>query len=236
MKTFWLVSVLLMSFPAFADGKISDESQAGVVVTSGNTHTQNFNVKSDTNYAWEKNALDLKGNYLRAANDGVVSSLTWLVGLRYERSFSDFLSGFLAQSVEGDEFAGILQRYNSDLGAKYYFRKLDKDFIWFTEVGYRYTNEHDVTGLKKGYQKARIYMEAEKYFASDTSGKLWVEYVPNFTVSKQWLLNSEASITSQLNSIFAFKTAYGLKHNNAPPVATEVKTDTQLSTSLVAKF
>lgn len=236
MKLLILSVLLLCSFPAFAETKWTGDSGAGIVVTEGNTHTQNFNVISDTKYLWDVNTLELRGTYLRATSYDQVTSLNWMAMLRYERALNPLTNVFLGQSVEGDQFAGILQRYNTDLGVKYFFYKLEKDFTWFGEGGYRFTREHDTTGLTKSYQKARLYSEAEKFWSPTTSTKLWVEYVPNFTVTRQWLLNSEASLTSQINTVFALKTAYGLRYNNAPPVATAQKADSQLSTSLVAKF
>lgn len=237
MKWYSLIALLALSASAFADdGKLSHESQAGIVITNGNTHTQNFNLGSETKYAWERSSLALKGNYLRAASSGVVTSLTWLVGLRYEFAFTEKLGGFTAETLEGDQFAGILQRYNTDLGVKYYFQKREHDFTWFGEGGYRYTSEHATTGATKGYQKARLYTEAEKYFTANTSAKLWIEYVPNFTISEQWLLNSEISLSSALNSTFAIKTAYDIRYNHAPVVASAQNTDSTFSTSLVAKF
>jgi putative salt-induced outer membrane protein YdiY len=235
MRALFLL-LALFSLRAFAEEKLTDESQAGVVITNGNSSTQTYNVASKTRYAWDKNAVELNGKYLRGSTSGTVTALNWLVGLRYERELSEVLSLFLGESAEGDQFAGVLQRYNTDAGAKYYFRKLEKDFTWFAEAGYRYTSQHDVTGLTKGYQKARLYSEAEKYWAPTTSTKLWAEYVPNFTVSQQWLLNSEASVSSSLNSVFAVKVAYGWRYNNSPPLASAQKSDTTFSTSLVAKL
>ena len=95
MKNLSFALLFLCSIPAFAEGKLSDESQAGVVITNGNSHTQNYSVASITRYAWEKNTLELKGNYLRAVTSGELNSLNWLVSLRYERSLKDFLKGFV---------------------------------------------------------------------------------------------------------------------------------------------
>ncbi len=238
MRTFTSIVLSGLFFASFAPAALADwksESEAGVVITSGNSTTQSLNAKSGTEYTFEKNMLRLQGSYLQAKQSGVLSALAWSLGLRYERELSQMLSVFAGQSVEGDQFAGILQRYNSDLGAKYFFYKQPKDFIWFAEGGYRYTKENAVT-YSKGFQKARVYTEAEKNWTATTSTKLWLEYIPNFTLSDAWLFNTELSLSSAINSYFSIKTAYLVKYSNAPASISAKKTDTAFTTALVAKF
>ena len=231
-----IFNLMLVSLPIAAHAEWKNESQAGIVITGGNSRTQSLNLKSESQYSFTKNTFRFDANYLQAKQSGVKSAESWMLGLRYERAFRETLSGFLAQSVEGDRFAGILQRYNTDVGAKQYLYKRPKDFEWFLEGGYRFTSEHSSDGIKQNFQKGRLYTEAEKFWASATSTKLWLEYIPNFTRSQAWLFNGEVSASSALNSIFSVKTAYLVKYNNEPPVASAMKTDTAFTTSLVAKF
>lgn len=231
-----IIAVLVFLFSGAAFAEFKNESEAGVVITSGNSRTNTYNAKTITQYLFDKNTLRLEASYLQAKQSGVLSAENWLLGLRYERELSEKLSVFLGQSVESDPFAGFLQRYNSDLGAKYYLYKLEKNFVWFAEGGYRFTRENSTGGVHQNFQKARFYTEAEKFWSEATSTKLWVEYIPNFTVSQAWLLNGEASVASALNSTFSVKTAYLVRYNNRPPVAKADKTDTTFTTALVAKF
>jgi putative salt-induced outer membrane protein len=229
---------LLLLFPFLSDAhaEYKNETEAGVVITGGNTETQTFNAKNIAEYKQNKNTYRFDGKYLEAEDRNIETAKNWLFSLRYERELSPRWSVFLAQNVEGDRFAGFRQRYNSDLGAKYFFSKREKDFIWFAEAGYRFTYENSTANVSKDYQKARLYTEAEKYWSTTTSTKLWVEYVPNFTQSGAWILNTEASVAAAMSRVFSIKTAYLLRHNNEPPVVTAKKTDTLFTTSLVAKF
>jgi putative salt-induced outer membrane protein len=229
-----VAAILLAAASAHADWK--DSSEAGVVVTSGNSKTMSYNLKSSTQYLFDLNTLQLDGSYLQSRNKGVTSAQSWLIGLRFERALSNQWSAFLGQSLEGDRFSGFFQRYNTDLGAKYFLYKLDKDILWFAEAGYRFSRENSTNGTSKNAQKARLYSEAEKFWSKSTSTKLWVEYIPNFTVSQAWLLNGEASVSSALDSTFAVKSAYLVKYNNNPASSGVLKTDTVFTTSLVAKF
>ncbi len=234
MRKFIFLALALIGNTARAEFK--NESEAGIVVTEGNSVTRSYNVKNISQYLFDKNTFRFDGNYLQAKQKGVLSAENWLLALRYERALNEKLSAFLAQSLESDVFAGYRQRYNTDLGAKYFFYKLEKNITWFAEGGYRYTRENSIAGVSKSFQKARLYTEVEKFWTESTSTKLWVEYVPNFTVSDAWLLNSEASVSSALSNVFSVKSAYLVKYNHAPTVASAVKTDTQFTTSLVAKF
>lgn len=232
---FVLIAVLAAFAAPLAHADFKNDAELGLIVTNGNTKTQSLSLKDATNYTWEKNVATFTGNFLRAEQNDALSAKNWGIGLRYEREIHALLNAFAAQQVEADRFAGIRQRYNSDLGAKYFLRKLDKDFIWFFEAGYRFTKQNNTSGTVDNFQKARVYGEAEKFWSPTTSTKLWVEFQPNFTLSRAWLLNSEASVSSALSSVFAIKTAYLVRINNLPPVAAG-KTDTSFTTSLVAKF
>ncbi len=230
---FFLLSILL-SLPAQAE--LRNESEAGVVITNGNSQTQSYSVKNKSSLVLGPSSYIFTGSYLKARAGGVESAESWMLGLRYEHALSERLSLFVAQAVEGDKFAGILQRYNSDLGAKYYFYNTEKDFIWFAEGGYRFTKEHTTRGTNSNFHKARLYSEAEKFFSESVSGKLWAEYIPNFTVTQAWLFNSELSLSAALNSVFAVKSGILLRYNNLPPVASAQKADTTFTTALTAKF
>jgi putative salt-induced outer membrane protein len=224
-----------VSISALAETKNS--SEAGIVSTTGNTKTTSYNVKDQTIYTFaEKNKVQFDGSYLQAKQNGVLSAENWMLGLRYERELSPLWSLFVGQSVEGDQFSGFLQRYNTDAGAKYFIIKKEKDIVWFAEGGYRYTKEHRIDETHKEFQKGRVYTETEKFWTPTTSTKLWLEYVPNFTESEAWLLNGEASVSAALNTMFSIKTAYLVKYNNLPAAAGAKQTDTTFTTALVAKF
>lgn len=221
---------------ASAGAEIKNESELGLIVTNGNSKVQSYNAKSTTKYLLDKNTFRLDANFLQSKQSGIRTSENWLLGLRYERELSSLLSIYAGQSVESDTFAGYLRRYNSDLGLKYFFDKKEKNFLWFAEAGYRFTHEREVSGIKHDFHKGRLYTEAEKYWAETTSTKLWVEYLPNFSETRSWLLNSEFSVSSALNTVFSVKSAFQVRYNHAPLVTDTIKTDTAFTSSLVAKL
>jgi putative salt-induced outer membrane protein len=155
--------------------------------------------------------------------------------LRYERAFSETWSLFLAQGVESDRFAGFMQKYNSDLGAKHFFRKAAA-LTWFGELGYRYSRERLLDSSHDNKQQARVYTEAQRAWNEAVSSKLWLEYLPNFTRWGDWELNGELSTSAALNSVLAMKVAYLAKFNHEPNPPARHQLDSLVTTSLVARY
>ncbi|MCO5141588.1 MAG: DUF481 domain-containing protein [Oligoflexia bacterium] len=238
MKRFVLALIVLgLGLGAqWASAEWKNESEAGVVITEGNSKSQSLNLSQKTSYQHLQNKWSFGAGYLQSKSAGVLSSRSWDLMLRYDREINEKLGAFISQQIESNEFAGYKQRYNTDLGAKYYFIKEEKQTEWFAEAGYRFTKENKVSGAKSNQHKARVYSEFFKQWNESVSSKLWGEFVPNFTVSKQWLFNSEASLSVMMNSILSLKTAYLLKYSNEPSIVGAKKTDSVFTTSLVAKF
>lgn len=216
------------------ENTFSNESELGLVLTSGNSETQSWNAKQNNSYIHEKDTYKAEGKYLKSSSGSQKTAESWLFGLRYERALNTDFSLFVAQNIEGDSFAGYDQRRNTDIGAKYNIIKHD-DFYWLLEAGYRYTHTDLTTGGTEYSNGARVYTETQKKWTETTSGKFWIEYLPSFTDSEDYFVNAELSLSSALSSTFSVKTAYLAKYMNIPGAAGE-RTDTTFTTSLVAKF
>jgi putative salt-induced outer membrane protein len=227
---------LAFILPVFSFAEWNNKSEGGMVVTGGNSRTQSIQAKHLSNYKWELNSVSLSGAFLKGKSEGVLNAKKWDSTLRYERMFTDRFSGFLSQGVESDRFAGYLQRFNSDIGPKYFFLKEENQWNWFAEAGYRYTKERRTDGSRSSDSKARIFSEVSKKWNETSSSKLWVEYIPNFSTSKDWLFNAEASAEAALNSVLAFRFSYLMKYDNQPNAGAKKKTDSTLTTSLVANY
>lgn len=238
MKSF-IVSMLLIaattaSAASLVEG-LKNESEAGVVITSGNTKTQSYLLRQLDQYEWKANVFKLTGRFLRTVAKGQQTAKNWSLGLRYERELADRFSIFLAQTLDSDIFAGYRQKYSTDVGGKYHIFKTEEQ-KWFVEAGYRYTIENRVSGEHRYNHYARVYTEAERQWNKSFSTKLWLEYLPNFTTTEDWQFNGEASLTAMLTEIFSIKSAYMLRFDNLPAPGATHKTDSTFTTSLVAKF
>lgn len=213
----------------------SNESEAGLVVTSGNSETQTYNLQQSNKYSLGNNSLALKAKYLQQKSAGVLSAKPWSVGLRYERVLNHKFSLFAGELLESDIFAKYQQRYHSDLGAKYIFSS-NESLKWFYELGYRFTMENRTNGEELEFHYMRNYTEVEKFWNSKVSSKLWLEYLTNFTTGTDYQMNAEFSSIAQLQSIFSIKVGYLFRYDNLPAPGASTKSDSTFTTSLVAKF
>jgi putative salt-induced outer membrane protein YdiY len=236
-----LAMLFLALVPARAED-LKNETEAGLVHTSGNTRLQTLSASHVTSYGWEKvdlwnkNDLKFESKFLRSKSLGVLSAKKWNLSLRYERNISGVLSAFLSQGLESDRFAGYLQRYNTDVGPKLRLLHVPQKWLWLAEAGYRFTKEHSTNGSRSTAQKGRLYSELNYRMSDTSSAKLWAEYIPNFSNGRDWLFNSEVSASVLLTSVLALKTAYLVNFDNQPNPGIAKKTDSTFTTSLVAKY
>ena len=214
---------------------LKNESALGLVITGGNSQAQSITVDDKVSYAFDLNTFKLNGNFLRTSNAGIESAYHWLAGARYERELEERISLFLGQNIESDRFQNILQRFNSDLGGKYFFSK-DEGFQWFGEAGYRFTrtNYFNATFINDNY--ARFFTQAERAFNKSVSVKYWIEYLANLTESSAYKLNTEISLGAALSEVFSLRTAYLFRYDHRPAPSVVFKNDSTLTTALVAKF
>lgn len=234
-----LLAATSWASPAFSQEepkRFANESELGIVMVAGNARTQTYNAKQANSYLLsDADKLKLDGRYLRGLANDIETAKNWAVSLRYERELSDWYSLYGQQAQESDIFAGYENRYNSDLGFKLFMTKNDTT-SWFAEAGYRYTSEFRTRGEPKRLHFARLYSEANHAFNKNTSGKIFAEYLPNFTEPEDYMINGEASVSAVLSEIFSIKTGYAVRYRNVLVGAATTRLDSTFTTSLVAKF
>ncbi len=250
MMRLFLGALLLLPFSLFASVKFANESEVSVVQTSGNSVVETYNAKTLSKWEITKRTYSLGAHYTLGTSENVdevtgekknvESARNWDVNAKYEQKLTKALSGFLGIMFEGNEYTGIKQRENYDLGGKHFITKTDK-LNSFYELGVRYTVERTVVRDKDNedvfnYTKGRFYYEIDHKKSETFSYKFWLEYLPNFTETEDYLINAEPSVAFVINSSFSLKTAYKIMYDNVPNIEGNKYTDTILSTSLIAKF
>lgn len=233
-----LAFIMTMTISTAALAEISNftnESELGIAVANGNSDSQSYNFKQENKFSWGENAFKFNGRYLNTYSDSKESARYILGALRYERELSNRFAVYAGQMLESDKFSGYDLRHSSDAGFKYYIKK-EETLYWTAEAGYRYTNEKQTTGNHAYKNQLRVYSEVEKKWTPTVTTKYWIEYLPNLDDTKDYEINTEASISAALNNIFSIKTAYLLRYDKVPPPAAKTRTDTLLTTALVAKF
>lgn len=243
-----LILALLVAAISFgANAEFSNESELSVLVNGGNTKMESYNLKTLSKKKMDKNVLSFGGHYTLGTTTSTVNgedqktetARNWDVNAKYERVFTESLNGLFAVKYEGDEFSGIKQRDNYDLGAKYKFTDTDKVKTFF-ELAYRYSLERRTVRNDKNedefvFHKAKLYFETSRKHSETVSSKFWVEYLPNFTESKDYLITVEPSVAVTLSSTFSLKAAYKVIYDNQPVAGNQMH-DFLYTTSLLAKF
>lgn len=233
--TFFVVLALIFSGAASAEYK--NESEAGVVIATGNSRSQSLSFKQEVRYLWrEKNTISFKASFLQSKNLGVLNAKRWDSSLRYDRKLSEKFSAFIGQGVESDRFAGFLQRFNSDVGPRYVIYREEKKWDWISELGYRFSRERRMNGDRLSKNQVRAYTEISHQWSATASTKFWIEYLPNFSKTEDWAINSELSISAAVSAYLSVRLAYLVKYDNQPAPGATQKRDSLYTTSLVAKF
>lgn len=233
MKIIFIAALLGLS--GLAHAQLTNESELGIASANGNTKTQTFNAKQLNDYKWDNNVASFKARYLNAKASGVETARYFMSGLRYENQVSSHFGIFLGETFEKDKFAGIEQRFMTDLGGKYRFIESETT-KWFAELGYRYMHEERLDETFAFSNYGRLYSEWEHKWNPAFSTKYWAEILPNISEAKDWQFNTEFSLSAALNSIFSLKTGVLLRYDHAPAPGVIYKTDTLFTTALVAKF
>ena len=230
-----ILALLLLCMSMFAQAQITNESEAGIASANGNTKTQTYTVKQQNSYEWNKNIFSFKSRYLNAKANGEETARYFMAGLRYERELSNRFGVFGGETFEKDKFANIDKRLITDAGGKYRFIDSD-DTKFFSELGYRYMHEERLDDSFAFSNYGRVYSEWEHKWNGNFSTKYWAEYLPNFSVNKDWQFNSELSVSAVLSKVFSLKSGLLLRYDKLPAPGVEYNTDTLFTTALVAKF
>lgn len=232
-----LIFALLWLLPtlAFSQATFTNEAELGIASANGNSKTQTVNAKESADVKWAMNVLSLRSRYLNANARGVETARYFMAGLRYERELSNHFGLFVGETLEKDRFANIDKRLLSDIGGKYRYIETERT-KFFSELGYRYFHEDRLDDSQAFSSYGRLYNEWEHKWSPNYSTKLWNEYLPNFSDAKDWLLNSEASISVMINEVFSLKTSMLVRYDHSPAPGVIYKTDSLFSTALVGKF
>ncbi|WP_413292242.1 YdiY family protein [Bdellovibrio sp. HCB185ZH] len=210
------------------------EAEAGAIMVTGNSDSENYAAKGKVSYKEGKNTYTLSGQYIRTEANSIESVRNWNAGARYDHEWTDYLGFFGSQKIESDVYSGYLQRDSTDVGLKYWLTKTD-NVNWTVEAGYRYSKTQNVLVGTTYDQLLRLYTEFNTKIDKEFSFKYWIEYLPNMTRADAYQVNTEASINVMLNSIFSLKLAYLLQYQNEPAPPGEYSTTTT-TLNLVAKF
>jgi putative salt-induced outer membrane protein YdiY len=210
------------------------KGELGLSLISGNTRSEQFATALEVSHRWEIETLVVRARYLESAANLVQSAQNWMLGSRYERKLAPGWGAFAGQSFEADRFAGLAQRYATDLGFRHRLGR-DEKFAAAAEAGYRYQLENRPSGQLSA-QVIRLFLETVYLWSKSATVLLGNEFLPDLSRPADWRLNSELDLDLKVNEQCSVVASYGARYDNVPAEANLSRTDRFLLTSIRAKF
>lgn len=232
-----VLGLILPSFSSLmAEDGFSNQSEASVVVTGGNTDLQVYNFKTMNKYIQQKNTYTLSGHYTYGTSEEELNARNGKGMLRYDRAFNDWLGGIAAYEYEQDKFRGFLYRQNFDLGLSASLVKTDRQSLK-VEVGYRFTREKAVVVPNPvNFQKSRYAAIYEYKAQKNWSFTSTQELLLNHSESEDTIFTIEPALNMVLTDRISFKFGYKGIYENLPKTPGIRKFDYQITSGLIANF
>jgi putative salt-induced outer membrane protein len=236
----WL-ALCAISPPAPADelqGKPwSDEAELSFVSTGGNSDVQTLSAKNLYKLEFYENYVFIwRLEALNGKTDDVLSAERYFTDLRLEYSLSERAYLYANTGWLRDTFAGLDARTNLSAGGGYRF--LDgPDSFFKLEAGVNSVKEsYTVEADNRRSTEGRVFGEYVYHFTKKNKFSQSIESLHDFSDSERYRLNSDTALTAALNNRFSLRISYQIKYNHRPVPATLERSDTVVSTAIVANF
>lgn len=203
--------------------------------TSGNSDTTTLALKNTLTYKYSKPLkLSWKLSFLRGESEGKVTSESIDTLLRgdYNLSSKVFVYGNVVWSQ--NRLAGVRSRITVGPGLGYKVLTGPKHLL-NTELGLNYVEETSTDNSSVSTANGRLFAGYTYHFTEQTKAGQDVEYLYDFSNSRNYVVNAETALTTQLTDILSLKTSYVIKYDNEPPLGKEDQ-DTIMGVTLIATF
>ena len=235
-----IAAMTLATTNTLAEEKPSYQSKAsaelGLVITDGNTETQNINAKYELEQEWIKWKNKFKLEAYNSSEDESTSAEKYLLSdqLDYLIDDNDYLFGRL--SYEDDRFSGF--DYQATISFGYGHRFLDNDLHTLDlEIGPGYrvskismTATTDSDTKEEGIVRAGLDYNLKLSETATFQEEFTVEAGSDVTITK-----SVTSLKAQISGKLAMKISLTVKNTSEVPDGKE-ETDTETAVTLVYSF
>ncbi len=233
-----LFAAALAALPAHADW--TGKGEAGLVIATGNTETENANAKLQFANEIGKWKHQFGGSALYASSDDEgTTAQRWEAFEQSDYNFSPRNFWFGAARYEDDEFSGFEYQAIVSTGIGHKF--IDTDVTKFTGtagVGYKVFETRDAFDdagvlIEPGDRDSEVVfrgtLDYDHQLTATTSvlDKFVVEAGSNNT-----FLQNDLALQVKMTDVLALAVGYSVRHNTDPPVGFE-KTDTLTTINLV---
>jgi len=211
----------------------SGKGEFGYVQTSGSTDTSTLNLGLGFTYNRDKWRHHLAATALRSEQDDELDAERYTFDAQSDYKFSEKDYAFGAFRHVSDKFAPYDPVTTLAFGYGRELINTDHNYL-LGEIGIGYRAQDEaVTGISEDGAILRGRLDY-KWTISDNT-----EFANLFLVeagSDNTYLQNDTSIAVAINSKFALKAAFQVRHNTDVPPGTTDDTDTQFTTNLVYNF
>ena len=228
-----------ISVSAFAEGW-KGQGEAGLIVSSGNTDSENANVGLKFTKEGEVWIHEFGLGLYQASNNDIDSAESFNADYTIKRDLSERRFIFGALSYLDDDFDGFTEQASAAVG--YGYRLFNSEpRAWDVAIGVGYRDTSELTLLEDGTElEGEDLSGATLVLRSDFRNKLTsnTEFLSNFIAeigSDNTFVESDTAIVVSMSEAFALKAGILFRHNTDPaPDADD--TDTITSVNLVYNF
>jgi hypothetical protein len=232
------IAFFLLFFTSNLYANITNQSELSVVAARGNNNFATYRAKTETKFDYAKFNVSAGGDYTLAtiSDPEVEVARNWDLFVKAGRYLNPKFDVFGRSVIEGNEFAGIESRVNTDIGFTFIRHKTETLKLEY-ELAYRYSVEDPMEGLAVHYDN-RIYAKVTygNVFNENLSYHFWLEVIPNLTRGEDYVIAFAPSIQSKMTTHFSLKVEIEHLYDNLPAISTLRKHDTAFTTSFLANF
>lgn len=231
VSLFFLGTVLKSSS---AEKPWTNATEVSVLSSNGNTRSNTTSAKNTFNYKWSQSAFELIFGGLGARNKGETVAEKYFANEKYSYKLSDRNYAFEKFGWDKDRFAGIKNRYESNLGLGRELIKRPTDLLIF-ELGGGYVNEERENTKVNDFSSGRAYSKYTRTLSPTANFSQDAEYIANFEDKDDFRVNTETALTATLTTHLSLKVGYTWKHVGKPAVGFG-RNDTTTSVALIANY
>ncbi|RMH15324.1 MAG: DUF481 domain-containing protein [Gammaproteobacteria bacterium] len=224
-------AIIMMSTHQVLAEPLTGEAEAGILLTNGNTSTQNVNLKGKLELQQTKWKHAAKAEAVNTSSNDTTTAERYLFNEKSGYLISEISDIYGSVEAEKDRFSGYDYRYT--LVAGYNRKLIDHDNLTLD------------TGIGPGYRQRRLENNGiEKELIGQFDARLGWKISQTAIFSESLLFESgkSGSITRSLSELkldvignLATKLSFRATHTSEVPVGTK-KTDTETAVTLVYSF
>lgn len=210
-------------------------TEFGLITTSGNTDTTNYNLDLNVKKSWDKHVFGLTFDAQYADDNGIETKTKFLTELNYDYELTDRFAFNYLVGYKDDKFSGYNYQAYTGPGVKYKAIKEEKHNLSLEGNILYSQDELELASKTSNYGAFRakaIYewqiLESLK-FAQDLSYRTEIEDSNNYFVY------SKTALISKVSDIFSFGINYKIDYVKAPPASTQ-HSDKTLTINLIADY